>query len=123
MDASFFISIPAEAEDGDGFGLRVDDPVFWRHHGRKSAETEPAMPAASTAAEALDRITLPPEAIERISTLILPGSSLIVSDNTLSDETDADTDLSLSETKSAHLMVQPAQDRSAKNVSGPLDGA
>ena len=94
-----------------------------RHHGRKSAETEPAMPAASTAAEALDRITLPPEAIERISALILPGSSLIVSDNTLSDETDADTDLSLSETKSAHLMVQPAQDRSAKNVSGPLDGA
>ena len=49
-------------------------------------------PAASTAAEALDRITLPPEAIERISALILPGSSLIVSDNALSDETDADTD-------------------------------
>ena len=38
-----------------------------RHNSRKSAETEPAVPAASTAAEALDRITLPPEAIERIS--------------------------------------------------------
>ena len=63
-----------------------------RHHGRKSTETEPAVPVASTAAEALDRITLPPEAVERISALILPGSSLIVSDNTLSDETDADTD-------------------------------
>ena len=44
------------------------------------------------ASEALDRITLPPEAIERISALLLPGSSLIVSDNALSDETDADTD-------------------------------
>jgi hypothetical protein len=63
-----------------------------RYHSGKSAETEPAMPVASTAAEALDRITLPPEAIERISALVLPGSSLIVSDNALSDETDADTD-------------------------------
>jgi hypothetical protein len=50
------------------------------------------MPVASTAAEALDRITLPPEAIERISALVLPGSSLIVSDNALSGETDPDTD-------------------------------
>ena len=50
------------------------------------------MPATLTAAEALDRIILPPEAIQRISALVLPGSSLIVSDNALSDETDADTD-------------------------------
>lgn len=48
--------------------------------------------SASTAAEALDRITLPPEAIERISTLLSPGASLIVSDNALSDETGSDTD-------------------------------
>ena len=40
----------------------------------------------------MQRITLPTEAIERISALVLPGSSLIVSDNALSDETDADTD-------------------------------
>jgi hypothetical protein len=63
-----------------------------RHHGRKTAEADDAQPAASTAAAALDRITLPGEAIERISALLLPGSSLIVSDNALSDETDADTD-------------------------------
>ena len=63
-----------------------------RHHGRKTAEADGARPAASTAADALDRITLPGEAIERISALLLPGSSLIVSDNALSDETDADTD-------------------------------
>jgi hypothetical protein len=63
-----------------------------RHHGRKTAQADEAQPAASTAAAALDRITLPDEAIERISALLLPGSSLIVSDNALSDETDADTD-------------------------------
>ena len=63
-----------------------------RHHGRKTAEADEAQPVASTAAAALDRITLPGEAIERISALLLPGSSLIVSDNALSGETDADTD-------------------------------
>ena len=46
----------------------------------------------STAAEALDRITLPPAAIEQISALLSPGASLIVSDNALSDETGVDTD-------------------------------
>ena len=58
--------------------------------GKNASHETPA--AASTAAEALDRITLPPEAIEQISALLIPGSSLIVSDNALSDETDSDTD-------------------------------
>jgi hypothetical protein len=74
-----------------GYRRHVSD-AGKRHHGRKTAEADAAQPAASTAAEALDRITLPGEAIERISALVLPGSSLIVSDNALSDETDADTD-------------------------------
>ena len=79
------VSIPS------GYRHRVSD-AGQRHHGRKSAQADEAQPAASTAAEALDRITLPDEASERISALLLPGSSLIVSDNALSDETDADTD-------------------------------
>jgi hypothetical protein len=41
----------------------------------------------STAAEALDRINLPPEAVERISELLVPGSSLIISDHGLGRET------------------------------------
>jgi hypothetical protein len=41
----------------------------------------------STAAEALDRISLPPEAVERISELLVPGSSLIISDHGLGRET------------------------------------
>ncbi len=41
---------------------------------------------------ALDRIVMPPEAVERIAALVAPGASLIVSDNKLSGETGATTD-------------------------------
>jgi len=62
-------------------------------HNRREMPVGASTPQeVSTAAEALDRITLPPEAIERISALLSPGASLIVSDNALSDETDIDTD-------------------------------
>jgi hypothetical protein len=41
---------------------------------------------------ALDRMVMPPELVERISALVTPGSSRIVSDNKLSDETGEYTD-------------------------------
>ena len=41
----------------------------------------------SSAADALDRIQMPKEAVERISELLIPGSSLIVSDEGLGRET------------------------------------
>ena len=44
-----------------------------------------------TPAEALAHFQLPPDAVTRISELLTPGSSLIVSDNALSDETGPDT--------------------------------
>jgi hypothetical protein len=48
-------------------------------------EAEPPYPMASgppsTAAEALDRIELPQEAVDRISEMLSPGTSLIVSDH------------------------------------------
>ena len=47
---------------------------------------------ASTAAEALDRIELPKEAVDRISELLTPGSSLIVSDLGNSYETGQGTE-------------------------------
>jgi L,D-transpeptidase-like protein len=59
-------------------------------HPVKIAEIEPAVPPTPSAA--LDRIIMPPELIERISAMITPGSSLIVSDNRLSDETGEYTD-------------------------------
>jgi hypothetical protein len=53
---------------------------------------EPPKPVAqtrepSTAAEALDRIHMPKEAVERISELLVPGSSLVISDEGLGRET------------------------------------
>jgi L,D-transpeptidase catalytic domain len=89
----------AMALKDDGKALRwnvISIPSAYRHaeakRRGKHADAEPETPAASSAAEALERITLPPEAAAKISALISPGASLIVSDNPLSDETDADTD-------------------------------
>jgi hypothetical protein len=49
------------------------------------------LPPPSTAAEALDRIDLPQEALDRISAMITPGASLIVSDHSRGPETGIDT--------------------------------
>jgi hypothetical protein len=72
-----------------------------RHDRKRSAraireiERQDQRPAeregAATPAEALARFQLPPDAIARISERLVPGSSLIVSDNGLSDETGPDT--------------------------------
>jgi len=74
------ISMPPETRATDGKKRKA---------GKKS---EPAPPPAvvkapSTASEALDRIKIPPEAIDRISELLIPGSSLVVSDSGLGRET------------------------------------
>ncbi len=54
------------------------------------AKTDTSGP--ETAAGALDRIEIPPEARKRISELLWTGASLIVSDHARSDEMDNDTD-------------------------------
>jgi hypothetical protein len=61
---------------------------------RKGAKVEPPAPAlpASTATEALERVNIPPEALERISTLMSPGASLTISDQGLGGETGKGTD-------------------------------
>src|SRR5262249_8948752 len=46
--------------------------------------------AATTAA--LDRITIPAETVQKISELVLPGSSLIISDEAAHKETGKQTD-------------------------------
>jgi hypothetical protein len=64
-------------------------------YGKKS-KSEPAKPAVlsppSDAAAALERFDMPPEALERLATLLIPGSSLIVSDNGIGGETGTYTD-------------------------------
>ena len=66
-----------------------------RGKSRSAREAKPApapviSPTSATAA--LDRIEIPPEALERISPLVTPGASLIVSDLGMSGETGKDTD-------------------------------
>jgi hypothetical protein len=77
------------------------DPVAMmedRGSGRRRSK-EPAKPvvhvqakSASTAAEALERIQFPKEAVDRISELLIPGSSLVVSDTGLGNETGRGTE-------------------------------
>jgi lipoprotein-anchoring transpeptidase ErfK/SrfK len=59
----------------------------------KHLET-PAAPVApaSNASEVLGRVTIPPDALERISALMSPGASLIISDKGLGSETGKGTD-------------------------------
>jgi len=64
-----------------------------RKAGRKDREAPAlAAPPASTAAEALERITIPEDAVQRISELMSPGASLIISDYGLGGETGEYTD-------------------------------
>jgi hypothetical protein len=55
------------------------------------APVAPAQPA-SNATEALERVTIPPEAVERISELMSAGASLVISDQGLGSETGKGTD-------------------------------
>jgi lipoprotein-anchoring transpeptidase ErfK/SrfK len=66
---------------------------------RKARATRDERPVPLTAhalrqaaVDALDRIELPPEALERIGPLVAPGTSLLISDQGLGSETGRDTD-------------------------------
>jgi hypothetical protein len=64
-------------------------------HGRREEPVERPvgdLPPPQTPAEALARIDIPQDAIDRISALIVPGSSLVVSDQGLGEETGEGTD-------------------------------
>jgi L,D-transpeptidase catalytic domain len=65
-----------------------------RKRGREQAAPMPAthLKAPSTAAEALDRIQMPQEAVDRISELLVPGSSLVIADDGLGRETGRGTE-------------------------------
>jgi hypothetical protein len=67
-----------------------------RRHGRGKEAPKPVVQVqhqpTSTATEALDRIQLPKEAVDRISEILIPGSSLVVSDSGISGETGKGTD-------------------------------
>src|SRR5262249_14546233 len=75
----------------------VEERPRYGKHGRsrrREIEDEKAAgpPPSRTPAQVLARIDIPPEVIEAISQMILPGSSLIVSDQGLGEETGDGTD-------------------------------
>jgi hypothetical protein len=58
----------------------------------RDKQAKAPLPALPTAAQALDRIEMPQDATDRIAEMLSPSSSLIISDNGISDETGSDTD-------------------------------
>ena len=64
----------------------------WRPPGKHMAEVIPAPSSPDKANAALDRIEISQDMVERISQILTPGSSLIVSDHGLSKETRNDMD-------------------------------
>lgn len=87
------VSFPDEASN------RIErvriEPRQSRHPEREAKRSKlaaPPRPSVERASAALERIEIPPEAADRIAELLLPKSSLIISDQPLSDETDSDTD-------------------------------
>jgi L,D-transpeptidase catalytic domain len=63
-----------------------------RSHRREIEDETTASPPSSSPAQVLARIEIPPAVSEAISQMIVPGSSLIVSDQALGDETGEGTD-------------------------------
>jgi hypothetical protein len=86
----------AQSRDYDRYDTAYDDYDYYdrprrrRHQPATKADATPTDVAAATAA--LDRITIPEEVAARISALVLPASSLIVSDEEAHKETGPATD-------------------------------
>jgi hypothetical protein len=96
------VSMPAEsAKPSKQQRIAAEEEYYTRYdrYGRpvrhkRPSESQPAaeQPAPQTAQEVLARIDLPQDAVDFISQRMVPGSSLIVSDHGLGDETGEGTD-------------------------------
>jgi hypothetical protein len=67
-------------------------PSKRRAHGTQIVETTTPVSSSDSANAALDRIEIPQDVVERVSQLLTPGASLILSDYGISGETGRDTD-------------------------------
>jgi len=88
------ISLPAPARYAEPRG---EDERASRRRKIAGAAQNKAIPAPNSPAEALDRLTIPPDAMAKISETLSTGSSIIVSDQGISSgETGAGTDFIVS---------------------------
>jgi len=85
------VSIGGKGPDAS-YASYDDEDDGYRYRRRREASVGPTPTDMGAAAGALDRITIPQETVERISELVLPGSSLIVSDEEAHKETGKATD-------------------------------
>jgi hypothetical protein len=85
------VSLPGEAARTVEHFKYVRTAWGERRRVRVEERVAPALPA-DTPAEALARIDIPQDMIDQISQLIVPGSSLVVSDHGLGPETGSGTD-------------------------------
>ena len=87
------VSLPGEAPKRAHYvEERPRDGKHGRSRRREIEDETTAGPPSSSPAQVLTRIEIPPEVSQAISQMILPGSSLIVSDQGLGDETGEGTD-------------------------------
>jgi len=80
-----------------GYDRAASHPEPAKRKGRATRDEQRPVPLTAdalrqAAVDALDRIELPPEALERIGPLVVPGASLLISDQGLGNETGRDTD-------------------------------
>lgn len=93
-------TVRADKDDSDGLRWSVVSlpaPVrateaTTRRKRREPAAVTVAAPPPSSPTEALDRLTVPEDALKRIASALAPGSSIVVSDRGLGDETGRGTD-------------------------------
>ena len=79
------VSIPEKSSLSQGAAPKL-------RNGSTKQTIETILPTSDKANAALDRIEIPQDVAERISELLTPGSSLIISDYGVSNETGKDTD-------------------------------
>lgn len=91
-DQSFRWHVVTAAAGDAPKAKKRDDDEPRRNKQRRPAPVETGTLPASDAVDALDRITIPEAARERIAELIKPGSSLMISDYGISHETGKYTD-------------------------------
>ena len=108
---------------------QVDDVVYDeyerpRHHRTPARSGGPTPTNVGAASAALDRITVPQDAVERISELVLPGSSVIVSDEEASKETGKQTDfiVLISSEPQGGIKSRPRQDPYYDDYYGEYGG-
>ncbi len=100
------VSLPGEPPSAQRISEKEKRPSMGARKDEHAADGSFAEPPPQTPQQALARIEFPPDAIERISQLIVPGSSVIISDYGLGEETGEGTDF---------IVVVPGESRIVAN--------